>query len=62
MPLYFETSNTCGWKLRKPLKTGLAIRKGLIVTGDTFVDSAEKIAKIKKEFPEALACEMKAHS
>ena len=28
------------------------------VTGDTFVDSAEKIAKIKKEFPEALACEM----
>ena len=50
--------NTCGWKLRKLLKTGLAIRKGLIVTGDTFVDSAEKIAKIKKEFPEALACEM----
>ena len=33
-------------------------KEGLVVTGDTFVDSAEKIAKIKKEFPEALACEM----
>ena len=59
VPLYFETSEYLRMEIAKAAeKTGLAIRKGLIVTGDTFVDSAEKIAKIKKEFPEALACEM----
>ena len=47
-----ETSEYLRMEIAKAAeKTGLAIRKGLIVTGDTFVDSAEKIAKIKKEFP-----------
>ena len=36
-------------------------KEGLIVTGDTFVDSPDKIKEILTNFPEALACEM-AHS
>lgn len=39
-------------------RTGLTSRVGLIVTGDQFVDSKEKIATIKKSFPDALAAEM----
>jgi len=39
-------------------RTGLTARVGLIVTGDQFVDAAEKIATIKKSFPDALAAEM----
>lgn len=39
-------------------KIGLVICKGLIVIGDIFVDSVEKIVKIKKEFFEVLVCEM----
>lgn len=39
-------------------KTGLKIKKGLIVSGDQFVSSSSAIAKIKKHFPEALAAEM----
>ena len=39
-------------------RTGLTSRVGLIVTGDQFVDSKEKIATIKKSFPDALASEM----
>lgn len=39
-------------------RTGLTSKTGLIVTGDQFVDSKEKIATIKKSFPDALAAEM----
>ncbi|APU71597.1 5'-methylthioadenosine/S-adenosylhomocysteine nucleosidase [Companilactobacillus crustorum] len=39
-------------------RTGLTSRVGLIVTGDQFVDAKEKIATIKKSFPDALAAEM----
>lgn len=39
-------------------RTGLTTKVGLIVTGDQFVDSKEKIATIKKSFPDALASEM----
>ena len=39
-------------------RTGLTAHVGLIVTGDQFVDSKEKIATIKKSFPDALAAEM----
>ncbi|GEO77861.1 methylthioadenosine nucleosidase (nucleoside phosphorylase) [Companilactobacillus mindensis DSM 14500] len=39
-------------------RTGLTSRVGLIVTGDQFVDGKEKIATIKKSFPDALAAEM----
>lgn len=39
-------------------KTGLNIKKGLIVTGDQFISSSEKIQEILKNFPDALCCEM----
>ncbi len=39
-------------------RTGLASHEGLIVTGDQFIDAAEKIATIKRSFPDALAAEM----
>ncbi|KRL99931.1 5'-methylthioadenosine/adenosylhomocysteine nucleosidase [Liquorilactobacillus satsumensis] len=39
-------------------KNGLHTKTGLIVTGDQFVASSEKIAKIKQTYPAALCCEM----
>ncbi|WPC17832.1 5'-methylthioadenosine/adenosylhomocysteine nucleosidase [Pediococcus inopinatus] len=39
-------------------KTGLNIKTGLIVTGDQFISSSEKIQEILKNFPDALCCEM----
>ncbi|KRK99255.1 5'-methylthioadenosine/adenosylhomocysteine nucleosidase [Companilactobacillus futsaii] len=39
-------------------RTGLTSKIGLIVSGDQFVDGKEKIATIKKSFPDALASEM----
>lgn len=39
-------------------RTGLTSKVGLIVTGDQFIDGKEKIATIKKSFPDALAAEM----
>ncbi len=39
-------------------RTDLNVRKGLIVTGDQFVSSDEKIAEIRKIYPDALCCEM----
>ncbi|MCF6159716.1 5'-methylthioadenosine/adenosylhomocysteine nucleosidase [Furfurilactobacillus milii] len=38
--------------------TGLAVKRGLIVTGDSFVASDETIKDIKTHFPEAVSCEM----
>ncbi|GEL15775.1 5'-methylthioadenosine/adenosylhomocysteine nucleosidase [Pediococcus cellicola] len=40
------------------VKTGLKIKKGLIVTGDQFISSTEKIQTILNNFPDALCCEM----
>lgn len=39
-------------------KANLKIHQGLIVTGDQFVDSKQKIEKIKDIYPDALCCEM----
>lgn len=39
---------------------GAAVHRGLIVSGDQFVDSAAKTAKIRHDFPDVLACEMEA--
>lgn len=39
-------------------KTGLTVKKGLIVSGDQFVAAKDKIAAIKKIYPDALCCEM----
>lgn len=59
MPLYFEASKYIIEEMKKAAqKTGQQVRSGLIVTGDSFVNSPEKIAEIKSHFPEALACEM----
>lgn len=59
MPLYFEASQYIIDEMKKAAqKTGQQVRSGLIVTGDSFVNSQEKIAEIKSHFPEALACEM----
>ncbi|GKT03561.1 5'-methylthioadenosine/adenosylhomocysteine nucleosidase [Furfurilactobacillus sp. WILCCON 0119] len=38
--------------------TGLAVKRGLIVTGDSFVASDTTTAMIKSHFPTALSCEM----
>lgn len=59
MPLYFEASQYIIDEMKKAAqKTGQQVRSGLIVTGDSFVNSPEKIAEIKSHFPEALTCEM----
>ena len=63
MPLYFEASQYIVDEMKKAAqKTGQQVRSGLIVTGDSFVNSPEKIAEIKSHFPEALACEMEGAS
>ena len=38
----------------------LGARSGLLVSGDWFVDTAQKAAEIKKAFPEALAVDMES--
>lgn len=59
MPLYYEASRYLVDEAVKAAEANkLAVKKGLIVTGDSFIDSPEKISKILKTFPEALACEM----
>lgn len=59
MPLYFEASQYIIDEMKKAAqKTGQQVRSGLILTGDSFVNSPEKIVEIKSHFPEALACEM----
>lgn len=39
-------------------ESNLVAKEGLIVTGDQFVSSSEKIAAIKEIYPDALSCEM----
>ncbi len=59
MPLYYEASRYLVEEAVKAAeKNGLNVKKGLIVTGDSFIDHQEKIKEILKHFPEALACEM----
>lgn len=42
------------------LKCGVAVHQGLIVTGDWFVDSKEKMRSIVGHFPEAKAVDMES--
>lgn len=59
LPLYFQPSKYLVDTMVKAAEaTALNARTGLIVTGDSFIDSPEKVAEILKNFPEALACEM----
>jgi adenosylhomocysteine nucleosidase len=59
MPLYFETSKYLKMEMEKAAeKTGLNVRHGLVVTGDSFVNDPAQIRNIRAHFPDALACEM----
>ncbi|MCI1904328.1 5'-methylthioadenosine/adenosylhomocysteine nucleosidase [Enterococcus hirae] len=59
MPLYYDASRyLVDQAVQAAASTGLSVHKGLIVTGDTFVNDEEKIKEIKEIFPQALAVEM----
>ncbi|WP_125769619.1 5'-methylthioadenosine/adenosylhomocysteine nucleosidase [Companilactobacillus furfuricola] len=58
-PLYFEADPFYINQIEIAAdKTHLNYHKGLIVSGDQFIDDKQKIATIKKAFPDALASEM----
>ena len=59
MPSYFEPSP---WLLQKALSLncGVKVHAGLIVTGDWFVDSREKMCEIIGHFPKAKAVDMES--
>lgn len=59
MPLYYEASQGLIQAFEQAAKEAeLNTKTGLIVTGDTFVNSSEKVQEILSHFPQALACEM----
>lgn len=59
MPLYYEASQELIQAFEQAAKEAeLNTKTGLIVTGDTFVNSSEKVQEILSHFPQALACEM----
>lgn len=59
MPLYYDADETLIKAFEVAAdKANLATKTGLIVTGDTFVNSSEKVQTILSHFPQALACEM----
>lgn len=58
-PQKFKADQNLLAKLKKAAKiSGLNVKSGLIVSGDQFIASKEKIATIKEIYPEALCCEM----
>ncbi|MCH4176581.1 MAG: 5'-methylthioadenosine/adenosylhomocysteine nucleosidase [Streptococcaceae bacterium] len=62
-PLYFESSKYFVSELGKQIKqSGLNLHQGLIVTGDSFINSSQKIENILSHFPSALAIEMEGAS
>lgn len=59
MPLYYEADATLVTKTLEAAENHqLTTKVGLIVTGDTFVNTQEKIKEIKGYFPDVLANEM----
>ena len=56
LPLYFE----CSQQLLDLVPTRDDIHKGLICSGDQFIDKREDVARIKGNFPEALAVDMES--
>jgi len=63
MPLYYEADQQLIAAVEKAAEqTGHQVKKGLIVTGDAFIDSPDKIQTILNHFPDALACEMEGAS
>lgn len=62
-PLYFEVSKYLLINMERAAKeVGQYTQTGLIVSGDSFVNSSEKTKEIKDYFPNALACEMEGAS
>ena len=58
-PLYFESSRYFVSEMKKVLEEeATATHVGLITTGDSFIASEEKVARIREHFPEVLAVEM----
>lgn len=63
MPLYYEADQTLIAAVEKAAeKSGWQVKKGLIVTGDSFINNPAKIKEILGHFPMALACEMEGAS
>lgn len=64
MPPRFASDKTLLAKTMQAAQafTGAQVVSGLIVSGDQFIDSASKIAQIRSDFPDVLACEMEAAS
>jgi adenosylhomocysteine nucleosidase len=56
LPLYFEGST----KLLELLPESGDIHKGLICSGDQFIDTMDEVNRIKGNFPEALAVDMES--
>ncbi len=56
LPLYFEGST----KLLELLPESGDIHKGLICSGDQFIDTLDEVNRIKGNFPEALAVDMES--
>lgn len=56
LPLYFEGSS----KLLELLPESDDIHKGLICSGDQFIDTMDEVNRIKGNFPEALAVDMES--
>ena len=60
-PQKFQADETLLEKLTlAATKSNLNVKTGLIVSGDQFVASKEKIAQIKNLYPDALCCEMES--
>lgn len=58
-PQYFQADQGLLDKLQQAAqKTALNVKRGLIVSGDQFIASKEKIQTILTQFPQALCCEM----
>ncbi len=56
LPLYFEGAS----RLLKLLPERDGIHKGLICSGDQFIDKKEDVDRIKGDFPDALAVDMES--
>ncbi len=59
MPLYYEARRYLISEMTKAAEaTHHTVKKGLIVTGDSFIHDPQKVQEILGHFPDALACEM----
>ena len=59
MPLYYEASRYLISEMTKAAEaTHHTVKKGLIVTGDSFIHDPQKVQEILGHFPDALASEM----